>query len=258
MNYPRITVVTPSYNKAKYLQETIKSVLNQNYPNLEYFIMDPGSTDGSREIIKKYAARHKEIKFFFKSDKGQWDAVNNGFKQATGDLLGFLNADDLYTDRSLFKLAEFRNKNPHRLWFAGQSLVVDVFGNPIFKAVNTYKNFLLALNKRNLLYIVNYLMQPSVFISKEAFCRYGDFIGEKKYILEYDYWLRLCKSEMPIVISSNLSKFRITQNMASMNINNQLLSADDKIVSTYIDNKVILFLHKLHNFGRIVISKSHT
>lgn len=103
-NYPKITIVTPSYNQAKFLRETIESVLNQNYPNLEYFIIDGGSTDGSVDIIQEYNDR---IDWWVsEKDKGQSDAICKGFERATGDLFAWLNSDDVYFPEALWKIGK--------------------------------------------------------------------------------------------------------------------------------------------------------
>ena len=93
LNLPRITIVTPSYNQSQFQEDTIRSVLTQNYPNVEYFVIDGGSTDGSVEIIKKYERwlTHWESV----PDKGQADAILKGFARSTGDIVGWLNSDDL-------------------------------------------------------------------------------------------------------------------------------------------------------------------
>ena len=90
---PKISIVMPSYNQAEYIEESILSVLNQNYPNLELIVLDGGSTDGSEEIIKKYES--KLSYWHSRKNKGQTDALIQGFKRATGDLLGWLNSDDI-------------------------------------------------------------------------------------------------------------------------------------------------------------------
>ena len=115
MNYPKISVITPSYNQGQYIEETILSVLNQNYPNLEYIIMDGGSTDNTVEVIMKYADK---ITFWVsEKDKGQADAINRGFKKATGDILCWLNSDDYYFSETLKYVAENLDINKKEILF---------------------------------------------------------------------------------------------------------------------------------------------
>src|SRR5579859_3708649 len=101
---PRISIVTPSFNQRAFLEETIRSVLDQRYPNLEYVIIDGGSTDGSVDIIRKYE-RHLAF-WVSEPDGGQYDAINKGFAHTTGELLGWLNADDKYLPWSFSTLAD--------------------------------------------------------------------------------------------------------------------------------------------------------
>src|SRR5215207_3198072 len=104
MNYPKVSVVTASLNQVQYIEETILSLLNQQYPCLEYIIIDGGSTDGTIDIIKKYEDRLKY--WTSEKDNGLYDALNKGFKITTGEILGWLNADDILHRNSLFILAE--------------------------------------------------------------------------------------------------------------------------------------------------------
>ncbi|WP_128545217.1 glycosyltransferase family 2 protein [Larkinella soli] len=122
-SWPKLSVVTPSYNQADYLERTILSVLNQNYPNLEYFIMDGGSTDGSVEIIRKY--ERYLAGWVSEKDKGQVDAINKGFRRATGDLVGFQNSDDTFAPGAFQAVAEAVRKHPDDDVFYGHMYIID-------------------------------------------------------------------------------------------------------------------------------------
>lgn len=114
---PKITIVTPSYNQGQFLRETIESVLNQNYPNLEYFIIDGGSTDNSVDIIREYEDR---IDWWVsEKDDGQSDALIKGFKRATGKLLGWLNSDDVFFPDALHRIGEAYNESPEASTYSG-------------------------------------------------------------------------------------------------------------------------------------------
>ncbi len=113
-NLPKISIVTPSYNQAQFLEETIQSILSQNYPNLEYIIIDGGSTDGSLDIIKKYS---KHLHYWCSEpDAGQYDAINKGFKHSTGDIMTWLNSDDLHFPWTLKTIASIMSELPVIEW----------------------------------------------------------------------------------------------------------------------------------------------
>jgi len=115
--FPLISIVTPSYNQGEFLEECIDSILSQNYPNLEYMIMDGGSSDNSVEIIKKY---EKHLTYWqSQSDGGQYKAVNDGFKRTSGDIMTWLNSDDKYHRDALFKVAYLFDSSPEVEWLTG-------------------------------------------------------------------------------------------------------------------------------------------
>src|SRR5262245_18148527 len=128
MNWPRISVVTPSYNQGRFVEQTIRSVLNQNYPNLEYIIIDGASQDESPEIIKKYEC---DLAFWVsEKDAGAADAIRKGFKVATGSILAYLNSDDLYLPGALRTIASTFNEGQTDVAY-GNTYWVDTEGKRI-------------------------------------------------------------------------------------------------------------------------------
>lgn len=122
-NWPKLTVVTPSYNQAAFLERTILSVLNQHYPNLEFIIIDGGSTDGSLEIIRQYEA-HLSY-WVSEADRGQTEAINKGFRRATGDYVAYQNSDDVFAPNALWAVARAWQADPETDVFFGNMYIID-------------------------------------------------------------------------------------------------------------------------------------
>lgn len=120
---PKLTIVTPSFNQAEYLERTIISVLNQQYPNLEYFIIDGGSTDGTRAILETYADHLTG--WVMEKDNGQTDAINKGFRRATGDYVAYQNSDDVFAPDALWRVAQAWQKSPDTDVFFGDMYIID-------------------------------------------------------------------------------------------------------------------------------------
>lgn len=136
-NLPKISIITPSYNQANYIEDTILSVLSQDYPNLEYIIIDGGSDDGTLEILKKY---DKKLKIISEKDSGQTNAINKGMKISTGDIISYLNSDDMYLPGTL-KTVGCRFTNYHDVkWITGRCRIIDNRGIAIRSIITTWKN----------------------------------------------------------------------------------------------------------------------
>lgn len=252
MELPSISIIIPCYNKADFIAETLDSIVNQSYPNLEVLIQDGGSNDGTVDIIAKYAKKYPKIfKYESKKDKGQVDAINKGFIKATGEILTYINADDFYTANALIRVGKYFANNPGTLWVAGQGKAVNYKGMEIAEFATWYKTMCLKLNRYFLLLMTNYLYQPSVFFTREAYIKYGPLKGTNEYVLEYDFWLKLGKIKMPAVLRKTLSAFRISGTNISSISYSKLLEDDYNLVQKYTKNPLVLFLHKINNFGRV-------
>lgn len=253
---PKISIVIPSYNKAKYIRETLSSIFSQNYPNLEVIVQDGGSTDGTVDIIKEFAKEYpRNFKWVSKKDRGQIDAINKGLKKASGDIVAYINADDIYESGALLAVGEYIRKNPDTLWLAGKGKVINAEGREISKCVTKYKNFLLKLSKYTYLLIVNYLFQPSVYLSKKAYRKNGPFRGVNSVVMEYDLWLKLGREKMPDIIDEYLSNFRLSVDSISATQYKNVLKKDYNIAKKHTNNLLVLLLHSLNNFGRVALIK---
>lgn len=180
----KISIVTPSFNQGQFLESTILSVLDQEYPDLEYIIMDGGSTDGSLDIIKKYADRLSC--WVSEPDEGQSHAINKGWSMATGDVLAWINADDVYRPGAFSCVAKAFEDNPDAVMVVGSG--------------SSYDSAL----SRQLLYKPPELdpgrmietcgagpIQPAVFMRREVFEEAGPLRQDLHYILDWEYWIRI-------------------------------------------------------------------
>ena len=129
---PKISVITPSLNSGKYIEQGIQSVLGQDYPNFEHIVVDGGSTDGTIEILKKYP----HLKWVSEPDRGQSHAMNKGFQMATGEIIVYLNADDFFEPNAFYTAVKYLNKENDMYFVVGECNVIDDEGNKL----GGYKN----------------------------------------------------------------------------------------------------------------------
>jgi glycosyltransferase involved in cell wall biosynthesis len=201
--WPKISIVTPSFNQGQFIEETIRSVLLQNYPNLEYIIMDGGSTDESVEIIKKYAPWLTY--WVSEKDEGQSDAINKGFSMANGDILAWLNSDDFFVEQT-FKNVSLNLGLDAPNWLIGECY--------FFNADSNRRTLVAPANiitPESLLqwYAGNGFSQPSTFWNRMIFEKSGALDKSLSYVMDIDLWYRLSKISVPIVINKVLSSYRI-------------------------------------------------
>lgn len=202
--WPRISVVTPSYNQEQYIEETIRSVLLQNYPNLEYIIIDGGSTDKSIEIIRKY---DKYITYqVSEKDRGQSHAINKGFAKSSGDILCWINSDDFLKPGALDFIARGFPDASIPSWLIGSSEIIDSMNFTINIRVPkniTFKNILI--------WRENWFPQQSTFWSRPMWEAAGNLDEHLYYAMDFSLWINMFKISPPIVVENVLSCYRLQE-----------------------------------------------
>lgn len=197
MPNPLVSIITPSFNQGRFIEETIKSVLSQDYPYIEYIVIDGGSTDGSIEILKKYEDR---LAWISEPDHGQADAVNKGFSRAKGAILGWLNSDDTYTPGAVSAAAEHFLQHPEIVMVYGDAHFIDETGN----AAEKYPSEPFRLKR---LAETCFLSQPAVFIRTEVFRKIGLLDISLQTCMDYEYWIRIGESYPGTAIAYLKGKF---------------------------------------------------
>ena len=177
----KFSVVIPSYQQGRFIRQTLESLLAQDGPDLEILVFDGGSTDGTVEILESYGGR---IRFVSRKDHGQTDAINQGLRVASGDILTYLNSDDVYFPGALERVARHFRENPRSLCVYGQADYLYEDGSRMERYATEPWNY------RRLLEVC-YLCQPAVFWRREVMERHGVFDDSLHWAMDYEYWLRI-------------------------------------------------------------------
>jgi glycosyltransferase involved in cell wall biosynthesis len=237
----KISIITPSYNQAEYLERTILSVLNQNYPNLEYIIIDGGSTDGSIDIIKKY---EKKLAYWESvKDKGQYYAIQKGFSKSTGEIMAWINSDDIYHPNSFFVVEELFKEFPKVKWLTGNISFVDEEDRMV-KAYSTKRwSKLKVLNGD-----YGWIQQESTFWKRSLWEKSGGTLNfNYSLAADFELWMRFFRSEYLYTVETLLGAFRVRkENQKTLEsldeylkelhqiIASEILSEEDKKKINYI------------------------
>ncbi len=201
MPLPLVSIVTPSFNQARYLEATIQSVLSQNYPHLEYIIVDGGSTDGSIEIIKKY--ENKLAWWVSEKDQGQTDAINKGLAHAKGDILAWINSDDAYESGALSSAVDFLQAHPEHGLVYGDANYINEVGSVIgrFPAAQTD----LVRLRRGYVHIP----QQAAFFRADLWRAVGPLDPSFYFAMDYDLWVRLAMHSRVKYVPQTWANFRL-------------------------------------------------
>ncbi len=184
---PRVSIITPSYNHREFIERTLLSVLCQDYPNLEYIVVDGASQDGTVEVLERYRPHLGHL--IIEPDQGQSDALNKGFALATGEILAYLNSDDCYAGPEVVSAAvAFLDQHPETDLVYGRRHFIDAQG--VFQIARPYQPF-----NRRLLYLADYIPQECTFWRRGIFERAGNHIStEFNFAMDYELWFRFLES----------------------------------------------------------------
>src|SRR5690348_9724698 len=196
---PLVTIVTPSYQQARYLEQAICSVLEQDYPHIEYFVMDGGSTDGSKQIIERYAGRLAG--WVSEKDQGQADAINKGFKRAGGEIVAWLNSDDTYLPGALLRAVKCLQRNPEAGLVYGNVLSID--GEGAAFNLQTFRPYGL-----DDLMSFRIISQPGVFMRRSRLVQAGLLDPSYHLLLDHQLWLRMARLAPMVYLPETLAAAR--------------------------------------------------
>lgn len=194
-----VSIVTPSYNQAEFLEQTIRSVLDQNHADLEYLIVDGGSTDGSVEIIKRHADRLTW--WVSERDSGQAEAINKGMKRARGEIVAWLNSDDAYLPGAIEAAVQALAGHPEAVMVYGDTLAVDEHNHPI----NALHYHQVSLEDLLCFQIIG---QPAVFMRRTAFEAAGGLDPRFHFMLDHQLWIKLAQQGESLHIDQKLAAAR--------------------------------------------------
>ncbi len=209
---PSISIVTPCLNAAATIEEALESVRSQGYPSVEHLVIDGGSTDGTLEILE----RAEGVRHVSEPDGGRVEAVNKGVEMATGEVIGWLNADDRYEPGALLAVGEAFARSPQAPWATGYCRIIDGRGEEIRKGVTAYKNAFLRRFSYSLYLTQNFVSDPATFVRRDVLREAGPL--DERYAISHDYdlWLRVARHGDPVVLRRYLSSFRMVEGTISM------------------------------------------
>jgi glycosyltransferase involved in cell wall biosynthesis len=234
--FPRISIVTPNLNGAEFLEKTITSVTEQGYPNLEYIIIDGGSTDGSLEIIRKYES---QITFWeSEPDKGLYHAIQKGFDHTTGSILGWINSDDQLLYNSLYTIGEIFSLSPDIDWIQGYPTVMDELGRIVYHRPPVFRpeHFL-----SRSFHDGRFIQQESTFWTRNLWNLAGGYISpDYQYAGDFELWMRFFRHAPLHVTTAMLGTFRTrSQGQISRSNYHDYLSECDTVIDKQTNSATV-------------------
>lgn len=196
----KISIITVSFNQGEFIRSNIESVLNQNYNNYEHIIIDGGSTDNTVSILKEYP----HLNWISEKDKGQSDGLNKGFKKATGDIIAWINSDDMLAPNALSTINKFFQQNPDKYVLTGNQVLIDRNGEKIKTIPAEAFTYNRLLNTRYCS-----VMQNSTFFKREVLLNVGYLDEAFHYTMDLELFIRIASKYKSYVINKDLAYFRL-------------------------------------------------
>lgn len=227
MQYPKISIVTVNYNKVQYLERTIQSVLNQDYPNLEYVIIDGGSTDGSVDIIKKYSDR---LAFWISEpDEGMYYALRKGFEHTTGEILAWINSDDMYHRNAFYSVAEIFSSFPQVEWLTGMSTHWDEMDRCMYVFQSRYFSRAQFLSGD-----YRFVQQESSFWRRSLYEKSGGINTQYKLAGDFSLWMQFSRHAKMYVVDALIGGFRVLKGEQLSKNFDEYISECEEIISAEV------------------------
>lgn len=243
---PKISVITPSFNQGPFIERTIRSVLEQKYPELEYIIIDGGSKDETLDIIKEYEGR---LSWLSEKDEGQADAINKGIRMSTGEIIAYLNSDDAYEPGALMKVGTFLKARQDVSWLTGRCRIINENDREIRQGITSYKNFLLRHFSYSMLLVTNPISQPSTFWRRRIVEEFGLFDPGEHLVMDYEYWLRIGSRYKPAILDEYLACFRVHHKSKTQSTTFENFRRELDVAKRYTDSHLLRTLHYLNYAG---------
>jgi glycosyltransferase involved in cell wall biosynthesis len=204
---PLVSIVTPSYNSARFMERTIESVLSQDYPSIEYLVMDGGSTDESLTILERYQGR---LQYFSAKDKGPADAVHQGFARSNGAILGWLNSDDEYAPGAVTAAVRELMEHPEAGVVYGEGVWIDEDGREIgrYPTTSPYRDGMFEQECG--------ICQPAAFLRREAFFESGGMKTDQNSCWDYDLWIRISRRHRFLAVPRLMARSRMHRNTITL------------------------------------------
>mgnify|MGYP000846265022 CR=1 FL=1 len=247
----RLSIVTPTLNQLPLLKRTARSILDQSGPfELQWIVVDGASTDGTVEYLR--SLDDPRVRFVSEPDRGQSNAINKGLAMAEGEVVAWLNSDDLYADGALAAVAEAFERHPQAQWLVGRCDIIDLEDREIRRAVTRYKDRRLRRYSYRRLLRENFISQPAVFWRRSFGQQVGPLDESLHYTMDYDLWLRMGKICEPLVLDRLIAHFRFHPTSKSGQVNRRQFDEGYEVACRYVDgDRLSRLLHRL-NVEKIV------